>query len=80
MVDAIQELPPRSGTRHREPEDVRAGLIAGLRLWASRRSPCNVAHQLGISMARVREMRAGRFDGFSTAALALMANKAGLET
>jgi len=78
MVDAIQELPPKSGTLDREPEHVRAGLIAGLRLWASHRSPCNVAHQLGISMARVREMRAGRFGSFSTTALASMASRAGL--
>ena len=78
MVDAIQELPPRSGTLDMEPEDVRADLIAGLRLWASHRSPCNVAHQLGISMARVRGMRANRFDGFSTTALAGMASRADL--
>lgn len=78
MVDAIQELPPKSGTLDREPMGARARLIAGLELWASHHSPSNVAHRLGISMARVREMRVGRFDGFSTEALAGMASRAGL--
>ncbi|MDE4914600.1 hypothetical protein PQI07_28465 [Methylobacterium sp. 092160098-2] len=44
------------------------------------RSPSNVAHRLGISMARVRELRAGRFDGFSTDALSAMADRAGLRS
>lgn len=77
-MDAVQEIPPLGGERHTEQACPRAGLAAGLGRWMMRRSPSNVAHRLGISMARVRELRAGRFDGFSTDALSAMADRAGL--
>ncbi|CAA2155879.1 hypothetical protein MBRA_01500 [Methylobacterium brachiatum] len=77
-MDAVQEIPPLGGQPQTEQACPRAGLAAELGRWMMRRSPSNVAHRLGISMARVRELRAGRFDGFSTDALSAMADRAGL--
>lgn len=77
-MDAVQGIPPPGGQNDIEQGCPRADLAAELGRWMMRRSPSNVAHRLGISMARVRELRAGRFDGFSTDALSAMADRAGL--
>lgn len=79
-MDGVQDFPPLGGTHETATEEAQAGLIAELGLWAKRRSPSNVAHRLGISMARVRGLRAGRFVRVSSAALAEMASRAGLKT
>ena len=77
-MDAVQGIPPLAGHGDTEQACARAGLAAELGRWMMRRSPSNVAHRLGISMARVRELRAGRFDGLSTDALSAMVERAGL--
>src|SRR4051812_4118193 len=78
-MHAVQELLPSDATH----EAVIAGvpprdLSAELERWVKSGSPNNVAHQLGISMARVRDLRAGRFAGYSQESLAELMVRAGL--
>lgn len=54
-------------------------LAAQLTQWVRRRSPSNVAHQLGISMARARGLRAGRLDDCSRDVLIALAIRARLK-
>lgn len=61
-------------------EDIlRNDLLANLRRWARRRSPNNVARELGISMARVRNLRSGGFLDLSTQELLELSARAALK-
>ena len=76
----LQEPPPKVAAY----DDDVAGILpcdvaAKLERWAKRKSPSKVAHQLGISMARVRDLRAGRLAGYSRDLLLELAARAGLK-
>ncbi|MBB2964551.1 hypothetical protein FHU13_004967 [Methylobacterium sp. R2-1] len=87
-MHAFQERAQESLLQEPQPKvaayDDVAGILpcdvaAKLERWAKRKSPSKVAHQLGISMARVRDLRAGRLAGYSRDLLVELAARAGLK-
>ena len=57
--------------------EARSSLLCDLQSWAKRMSPNKAARQLGMTAARVRELRSGQFSKFTLGELKELTARAG---